>query len=86
MENVTIQTRTTSKWIYAIVVTLLFQFNLAAAPIDPPTDFGTGDNPTDAPAAPIDDYVFVLLAIGIGFAFYKFKAKSQKPKEEGKSH
>jgi hypothetical protein len=75
MENLTIQTRTASKWIYAIVVTLLFQFNLAAAPIDPPTDFGAGDNPTDAaPAAPIDDYVFVLLAIGIGFAFYKNKA------------
>jgi hypothetical protein len=76
MEKVTIQTRTASKWIYAIVVTLLFQFNLAAAPIDPlPTDFGTGENPTDeTPVTPIDDYVFVLLAIGIGFAFYKFKA------------
>ena len=75
MEKVTIQTRTASgKWIFAIVVTLLFQFNVLADTIDPPTDFGGGDNPTDAAPAPIDDYVFVLLAIGICFAFYKYKA------------
>jgi hypothetical protein len=75
MENLTIRTRTASKWIYAIVVTVMFHLTSLAAPIDPPTDFGGGDNPTDAaPAAPIDDYVFVLLAIGIGFAFYKNKA------------
>ena len=81
MENVTIKTRTSSgKWIFVIVVTLLFQLNALAIPDDPPADFGAGDNPTDAPAAPIDNYVWGLMAIGIGFAFYKYKIISSSKK------
>lgn len=73
MEKVRKQTRTVSKWILAIVVTLLFQFNVLALDTEP-GDFGGGDNPTDAPPAPIDDYVWVFMAIGTGYAFYKYKA------------
>ena len=83
MEKVTIKTRTASgKWIFAIVVTLLFQLNVLADTIDPPTDFGGGDNPTDAPAAPIDDYVSIFMTIGIGFAFYKYKAIGKQNKAD----
>lgn len=34
-------------------------------------DNGSGDT---TPGAPIDDYVWVLLAIGIVFVFYKYRA------------
>ncbi len=40
-----------------------------------PGDTSNGDTleGTDAPPAPIDDYVYVVLAIGIGYAFYKYR-------------
>lgn len=96
MEIVTIRTRTASgKWIFAFVVTLFFQFlSFAQDPGDfgagdnptdsvAPGDFGGGNNPTDeSPAAPIDDYVWVLMVIGIGFAFYKYKVMGKQTKLE----
>lgn len=86
MENLTIKTRTAKgKLIFAIVIMLLFQLNVLAAPADPlPTDFGGGDNPVDAPVTPIDDYVWVLMAIGIDFTFYKYKDKGSMQKAEGR--
>ncbi|WP_165698078.1 hypothetical protein [Flavobacterium nackdongense] len=32
-----------------------------------------GDDP-DAPAAPIDDYVWILVLVAIAFAIFKFRA------------
>ena len=32
----------------------------------------------DAPAAPIDDYVWVLAAIGLLFVFFRFRALAQQ--------
>ncbi len=72
MKKLNIKTRTaSSKWILAIVLTILFQVRTFAGDIG---DFGGGANPTDAAAAPIDGYVWVLMGIGIAFVFFKFKA------------
>ena len=77
MGNVTSKTRPASgKWILAVALTLLFQLTAVAQVEEEqfPSDFGDGANPTDeSPATPIDDYVYVVLAIGIGYAFYKYK-------------
>jgi len=71
MKSGTIKTRTASKWLLAIAVTLLFQLQSFAE--DSPAEITGGENPTDATVAP-DAYVFLLLALGIGYAYYKFKA------------
>ncbi|RRJ90480.1 hypothetical protein [Flavobacterium macacae] len=46
-------------------------------------DFG-GDpadtNPTDEPAAPISDYIWVLAIIGLVYVFYKMKNRFQVAK------
>jgi hypothetical protein len=80
MENVTRKTRPASgKWILAFAMTLLFQ--LTAVAQDFPSEFidDEDDNPTDQTlAAPIVDYVWVLVVIGICFAFYKYKKNSKQ--------
>lgn len=82
MENVTRKTRPASgKWILAVAMTLLFQLTAVAQVEEEqfPSEFGGGDNPTDeTPATPIDDYVWILVAIGIGFAFYKYKTNGKQ--------
>jgi len=42
-------------------------------------DFGdpADTNPTDAPVAPIEDYIWVLGAIGLIYVFYKMKTRVQ---------
>lgn len=78
MENLKINTRTANgKWIFSVVLTVLFHLTSLA---QDPADFGSGDNPTDAPGAPIDGYVWVLMGIGIGFSFFKYKAIAKKSK------
>jgi hypothetical protein len=81
MENVTRKTRPASgKWILAVAMTLLFQLT-AVAQDGLPSDFvdDEDNNPTDETlAAPIVDYVWVLVAIGIGFAFYKYKTNGKQ--------
>jgi hypothetical protein len=78
MRNLKIKNRTSNnKWIIAVVLTVLFQMTIFAGN---PGDFGGTDdtNPTDTPAAPIDNYVWVLMGIGIGFAFYKYRKLQAK--------
>ena len=41
-------------------------------------DDGTGLESTDTPAAPIDDYVWVLALMGLVFVFIKFRAIQNK--------
>jgi hypothetical protein len=54
--------------IYILTSLLIFLFtNPIFAQADP------GDDP-DAPAAPIDDYVWILALIAISFAILKFRA------------
>lgn len=45
-------------------------------------DFGDGTdpNPTDAPVAPISDYIWALAVIGLVYVFYKMKTKMQVAK------
>ncbi len=77
MKKLNIKTRTaSSKWIFAIALTVLFHLTTLADP----GDFGGGANPADGPAAPIDSYVWVLMGIGIAFVFYKYRAVAKKSK------
>ena len=45
-------------------------------------DFGdpSDTNPTDEPAAPISDYIWVLALIGLVYVFYKMKNRFQVAK------
>jgi hypothetical protein len=46
---------------------------------DPGTGGGIEDGPEDTtPAAPIDDYVWILALIGLVFVFVKFRAIQNK--------
>lgn len=78
------QTRV-SKWVIALAFTLLFQLTTFAE--EDPAEFGdTGDaNPTDAPVAPIDDYVWFLMGAGIVYTFYKHHRTAMLKKESGLS-
>lgn len=69
-----------SKWVFALAFTLLFQLTTFA---QDPADFGdAGDaNPTDAPVAPIDDYVWFLMGAGIVYTFYKNRRNAMLKKE-----
>ncbi len=57
-----------------------FLLNITAFATDPPpSDFGGGDpNPTDTPAAPIDNYIWVLALVGLIFVFMKIRAIQNK--------
>ena len=72
------QTRV-SKWVIALAFTLLFQLTTFAE--EDPAEFGGGDNPTDAPVAPIDDYVWFLMGAGIVYTFYKHHRTAMLKKE-----
>ena len=85
MKNIKLNCQTrVSKWVIALAFTLLFQLTTFA---QDPTDFGdTGDaNPTDAPVAPIDDYVWFLMGAGIVYTFYKHYRNAMLKKESGLS-
>lgn len=63
--------------IYTIIFTLLFSL----ASFADPGDFGdTGDpDPLDQPAAaPINDYLWVLVLVGLVYIFYKYQSYSKK--------
>ena len=59
-----------------ILVLFIFTFlqNISAFAADTPSDFGGGGtdpNPTDAPAAPIDNYIWVLALMCLIYVFMK---------------
>ena len=62
------------KLIFALLLTLLFQLIIFA---QDPGDFGDDAdlNPTDSP---INNQLWILIAIGFGFALLKTKLSSQK--------
>jgi len=63
--------------IYLFVFTLLFNLvSFAQAPGD--FDDNPDANPLDAPAAPIDDYLWVLALVGLVFVFIWFKANAKQ--------
>ena len=72
------QTRV-SKWVIALAFTLLFQLTTFAEEV--PAEFGGGVYPTDAPVAPIDDYVWFLMGAGIVYTFYKHHRTAMLKKE-----
>ena len=69
----------TQTLIWILVSLLVCNTTLFAQPNgSEPTDFGTtgetGNNPTDAPTAPIDKHLILLFIAGIGYVFYKEQA------------
>jgi hypothetical protein len=80
MENIKTNTRTSScKWILTIVSLIVFHAtSIAETVVDTPEEIDSGANPFDAPVAPIDGYIWILMAIGIGFALYNYKVKQNK--------
>lgn len=62
---------------YTCVFCLFANFMMFALP--PGDDTAAGDlESVDAPAAPIDSYLFLLIIVGILFAVYTFRKEIQK--------
>lgn len=70
--------KTTFITLLIIVLLLGAQPTFCQSPGATPTDFGTtgetNDNPDDS-AVPIDNALWLLLALGIAFAFYKHSSQ-----------
>jgi len=61
---------------YIALFFLCFNFTLFA---QPGSGNGTGDlESTDTPAAPIDDFIWILALLGLIFVFIKLKSYSRK--------
>lgn len=63
--------------LYTLFFTLLFSITSFAQgdfgdPVDP--------DPLDTPAAPINDYLWVLILVGLVFVFFKYRSHSKRQK------
>ncbi|RTY93908.1 hypothetical protein [Flavobacterium sp. GT3R68] len=64
-------------FLYTLFFTLMFSVvSFAQGDFGDPVD----PDPLDQPAAPINDYLWVLILVGLVFVFYKYRTYSKQQK------